>query len=418
VQVGSAPIAQLTPASSAFGNQNVGTTSAARAMTLANIGTAPLSVTLPIGFTGANAADFIITSSTCGATLAAGATCTVNVAFKPLTAGNKVANLTVVTNSVTNPTQNVALTGTGRAPQASVNPTSLVFTGQNVNSTSAARTVTLSNLGAVQLVIGSITFTGDFARTNGANNCGATLNAGATCNIYVTFRPTVGGSRVGSFAIASNDPQNPTITVPLSGWGNVPPARGVTLTAAPASPQLAGTPVVFTAQGSGSTAPYNYQFSVTIPGVGTSIVCAYSTTATCAWTLPIVLGQVRYTVIVDVRTNPGVAREATTSMFYTANAIPPATGATLAANPASPQARGTTVTFTAAGSGSAAGYSYQFWLFNGTTWTMVQDWSTTATWAWTIPANANIGANQVQVWVRTSPLVQFDVKQTVNFTVQ
>jgi FtsP/CotA-like multicopper oxidase with cupredoxin domain len=417
-QIAPQPIAQLTPASSAFGNQNVGTTSTARAMTLANIGTGTMTVTLPIGFTGVNAADFIITSSTCGATLAAAASCTINVAFKPLTAGAKVADLTVVTNSVTNPTQNVALTGTGRAPQASANPTSLVFTGQNVNSTSAPRTVTLSNLGAVQLVISSITVTGDFARGNGANNCGNTLNAGSSCNLYVTFRPTVGGNRVGSLAIASNDPVNPTLSVALSGWGNVPPARGVTLAASPTSPQLAGTPVLFTAQGSGSTAPYSYQFSVTVPGVGTSIVCAYSTTNTCAWTLPIVLGQVRYTVIVDVRTNPGVAREATTSMFYTANAIPPATGATLTANPASPQARGTTVTFTAAGSGSVAGYSYQFWLFNGTTWTMVRDWSATTTWAWTIPANANIGQNQVQVWVRTSPLVQFDVKQTVNFTVQ
>jgi hypothetical protein len=190
------------------------------------------------------------------------------------------------------------------------------------------------------------------------------------------------------------------------------------VTANPLSPRIGGTAVVFTAVGSGSSAPYSYQFSLNVPGVGWTIVQPYSTSATWSWVVPASLAQVRYTVQVDVRCNPGVAREATTTMFYTGNAIPPATGATLTASPVSPQARGTAVTFTAAGSGSIAGYTYQFWLFNGTSWSMMQDFSTTATWTWNIPQNANIGLNQVQVWVRTSPLVQFDVKQTVNFTVQ
>jgi hypothetical protein len=98
--------------------------------------------------------------------------------------------------------------------------------------------------------------------------------------------------------------------------------------------------------------------------------------------------------------------------------VTPATGATLSASPASPQARGTRLTFTAQGSGSVAPYSYQFWYFDGTTWTMMQDWSTTNTWAWTIPQGAPVGTKQVQVWVRTSPLVQFDVQRTVNYAVQ
>ena len=59
---------------------------------------------------------------------------------------------------------------------------------------------------------------------------------------------------------------------------------------------------------------------------------------------------------------------------------------------------GTTVTFTAGATGGTAPYSYKYWLFNGSTWTMVRDWSSNASWAWT---PVFLGTNyRVAVWVR------------------
>ena len=70
------------PTSVTFGPQNVNTSSAAQAVTVRNTGTA--AVTLTGVVTGG---DFTQTN-TCGSSLAAGATCTVNVTFRPTAAGS------------------------------------------------------------------------------------------------------------------------------------------------------------------------------------------------------------------------------------------------------------------------------------------------------------------------------------------
>jgi hypothetical protein len=51
-----------------------------------------------------------------------------------------------------------------------------------------------------------------------SNTCGASLAAGASCTISVTFRPTTAGTRTGAVTIASSAPGSPT-TVSLSGTG-------------------------------------------------------------------------------------------------------------------------------------------------------------------------------------------------------
>ncbi|WP_291985569.1 S8 family peptidase [Luteitalea sp.] len=79
--------------------------------------------------------------------------------------------------------------------------------------------------------------------------------------------------------------------------------------------------------------------------------------------------------------------------------FPRVTGLTLTPDVASPRAPGTTITWTAAASGGEAPHQYQFALFNGSTWTDVGPWSTTATFAWT-PTQASSGY-QVAVRARS-----------------
>ena len=106
------PAATLTPASWNFGTVTRGGTSAPQTFTLTNIGTATLTIN-SIGLVGANPGQFIISSRTCGTSLAPGANCTVNVSFAPTRRGALTANLRVVDNAPTSP-QLSTLTGTGQ----------------------------------------------------------------------------------------------------------------------------------------------------------------------------------------------------------------------------------------------------------------------------------------------------------------
>jgi hypothetical protein len=211
---GTSPAAQLSPTSEAFGVQLINTTSTARTVTLANTGNSTLSIT-SISFTGTNAADFTRTT-TCGTTLAAGASCNISVTFRPAATGARSANLSVTDNAPGSP-HTIPLTGTGTA--VTVSPTSLAFTSQAVGITSAAKTVTVTNSGATALTVISISFTGtnatDFAQTN---TCGTSVAAGRNCTINVTFTPLVQGARLASLRIADSDPTSPQL-VTLTGTG-------------------------------------------------------------------------------------------------------------------------------------------------------------------------------------------------------
>ena len=228
-----APGVTLNPTSLSFGNQDVGTTSAAKSVTLTNSGTAALTIS-SIGVSGANAGDFAQTN-TCPlspSTLAAGATCTLSVTFSPTATGSRSANVTISDNAAGSP-QSVALSGIGTvsAPAVTLNPTSLSFGNQNVGTTSAAKSVTLTNSGTAALTITSITVAGtnagDFAQTNTCPISPSTLAAGANCTISVTFTPSASGSRGASVTISDNAAGSPQ-SVTLSGTGVIP-APAVTL---------------------------------------------------------------------------------------------------------------------------------------------------------------------------------------------
>lgn len=213
---GAVPVVSLSPTSVAFGNQAVSTTSSARSITLSNTGGASMAIT-GITLTGTNASDFARTT-TCGATLAGGASCTISVTFTPAAGGARSASVSI-TDDATGSPHTVALTGTGTS--VSVSATSIAFGNQRINTTSSAQTVTLRNLGTTTLTGVAISLTGtnasNFAQTN---NCGSSLTAGASCTINVTFRPTSLGSRTGTLQIVNSDPTSPQ-QVSLTGTGTL-----------------------------------------------------------------------------------------------------------------------------------------------------------------------------------------------------
>src|SRR5207247_2019141 len=106
----SGPNATLSPTSLTFSTQAIGTTSAAKTLTLKNTGTTTLTIT-GIAITGINARDFAQTH-TCGSSLAAGANCSISVRFTPAVLGTRTAALSVTDNAAGSP-QKVALSGMG-----------------------------------------------------------------------------------------------------------------------------------------------------------------------------------------------------------------------------------------------------------------------------------------------------------------
>ena len=109
--VGTGSVVKLTPTSLTFATQKVGTQSAPQMVQLTNIGSVPLnfSRTLYIGGTDYN--DYT-ESDNCHTQIAAGASCTITVTFKPRKTGARPANVTITDDGGGSP-QLVPLNGTG-----------------------------------------------------------------------------------------------------------------------------------------------------------------------------------------------------------------------------------------------------------------------------------------------------------------
>jgi hypothetical protein len=122
----------------------------------------------------------------------------------------------------------VSLSGTGTPDNdadISVSPASLDFGSIQSGSTSLPKTVTITNEGLANLIIGTITITGtdpgQFVIVSD-NASSQTLTSGASANVSVSFKPTSIGAKSATLSIPSNDPdENPTL-VQLSGEGTTP----------------------------------------------------------------------------------------------------------------------------------------------------------------------------------------------------
>jgi len=184
-------------------------------VTLKNTGTMTLTID-SVAVVGINRGDFLIGAMTCGASLDAGAGCTVRVKFEPTASGTRSAVLRFTDDAAGSP-QNVGLHGLGTT--ARLSPTQLSFGSVGLDVTSLPKTVTLTNVGTTTLTITNITITGthsvEFLQSN---NCRDFLAAGEHCIISITFRPAALGTRTAVLSITDDAVASPQ-TVPLSGTG-------------------------------------------------------------------------------------------------------------------------------------------------------------------------------------------------------
>lgn len=214
----------LSPPSLDFGNEVIGITSDTLTETLTNTTTSQLAIA-SVTTTGTNAVEFNVVDNTCAASLAAGTSCTIILAFAPVQAGPHDAALAIEDDTIDSP-HVVSLSGTGltSGPNATFSAASLPFGTQLVGTTSPPRYVSLNNYGTETLNIANIAADPNFAETD---NCIPSLAPGGTCTVFVTFTPNSSGNISGQLSMSDNAAASPQM-VSLSGTGstNTPQLTG------------------------------------------------------------------------------------------------------------------------------------------------------------------------------------------------
>lgn len=154
-----------------FGSRRVGTSST-RVVTITNEGAEPY----PLGAVASSSNQFVRGSEDCGSrTLAAGASCDVEVAFAPTTGGDKSGFVTIAGHKP----HLVALAGVGTEPAASLSPAVASIGGEPV-------TFTLRNSGNEALKVGTARLGAGFELV--ADGCsGASVAPGAGCTVGVAL---------------------------------------------------------------------------------------------------------------------------------------------------------------------------------------------------------------------------------------
>jgi len=104
------------------------------------------------------------------------------------------------------------------SPVVSLSHASLTFAGQLLNTTSASKSVTLTNKGTGPLTLNWLAVSGNFGGTDTCPLSPSTLAPNASCTINVNFTPTVSGSIPGEITISDNAPGAPHL-LNLTGTG-------------------------------------------------------------------------------------------------------------------------------------------------------------------------------------------------------
>jgi hypothetical protein len=204
------------PASLSFSGQTTGSAGAPQALTITNNGGVP-AANVGFQFTGAAAASFSIGANPCGAQLAAGASCTVQVIFTPSSAGASSAVLIITSSTGGVAALSVPLNGAALAASGlNVAPPQLTFANTLVGQSSAAQTVTVSNTSG--MAASQLTVTASSGFTLAQNTCPASLPAGSNCSVGVEFAPVAVGPVTGSLTVTSSAIAN-MAAVQLNGTG-------------------------------------------------------------------------------------------------------------------------------------------------------------------------------------------------------
>jgi Glycosyl hydrolases family 39 len=219
---GVAPV-NYTPKQISFPDQGIYSTSTAYSISFTNNEPTPLTLAIQ------TAAPFAQTN-TCGTSLAAGATCSINVTFTPTLVQYYSGTLTI--SGAPGSPFNIPVVGNGIIP-VSFTPKvgGLYFSHQIANTASTPQAVTITNNQPTPLTFTSMSSSAAFPFTTNCGNGagGGTLAPGATCTVQVSFNPPAVASYTANLLVYENAYGSP-VTIPVQGTGiSGTPANMVTV---------------------------------------------------------------------------------------------------------------------------------------------------------------------------------------------
>lgn len=260
---------EISPSSVSFGNVAVGQ-STTKTVTLTNTGTEALSVSgISVAGTGFTASGPHLPIS-----LAAGQSTSISAVFKPAAGDADTGTITVISNAAGSPSL-IALSGTGMTAAAlTATPNSIAFGSVAVGS-EATQTIHLENTGSEAAAISKLAISGTGVSVSGMT-APATLAAGQTANLTVTYKPVAAGTLTASLSIASNA-TNPSMLIGINATATLS-----TLSATPGSVSF-GNVVV----GSNTTQTIRLQNIGTSQVTISSIAPSVSSIAISGVTLPV-----------------------------------------------------------------------------------------------------------------------------------
>ena len=217
--VGITPQITVSPTAVNFQSQVINTRGQFFPIVVRNSGAQAATIT-SARWNGAGADQFVIVNEC--SSLAPRQECLITVSFAPTSPGQKTASVALVHSAASSP-QTVGLFGTGvlpNSPQLVIDPTVIEFADREIGTTSAPRTITLTNEGAVSLTVRAVNLvgvgSGQFLQTN---NCGDLL-PGRKCQVDIRFSPSSTGEKRASVSVDHSAPGSPS-TVGLVGLGVV-----------------------------------------------------------------------------------------------------------------------------------------------------------------------------------------------------
>ena len=209
-----------TQASLAFASVQVGL-SQTLPETVTNSGASSVTISQ----TAVTGTGFSVSGLATPLTLTSGQSVTFNATFAPQTSGNASGNLSI-TSDASNAKLSIALSGTGTPDgQLGVTPTTWNFNNVVVGL-SGNHAATLSATGASVTVTSVDTSSSEFAVSG--LSLPATIPAGSSVPVTLTFAPQAAGAASGTAAFVSNA-SNSSLMLSLSGTGTPAPVHSVLL---------------------------------------------------------------------------------------------------------------------------------------------------------------------------------------------
>ena len=219
----------------AFGNRSIGAVYLPEPLVITNRATATLALQIGAVAINGNGFAFVPDASSCaGKSLAAGASCTLQVQFTPDPSPPDIAysaNLTLASNDPTTPNLVVPLTATSRAfavpvLQWSAGPTTLTFPDLVIAGQEAAVVLTrrLTNTGPGAVDLPAVRLVGADASNFAISSCPTTLFDSEFCDVTLRFLPGSGGQKTAQIEVLTLNGVAPTmLTVQGQGVGGSSP---------------------------------------------------------------------------------------------------------------------------------------------------------------------------------------------------